>query len=272
IILHFFLKQPMLAWPAALDPFILLLCVQPVKSSLLYASDFETSFSFLREIFTELTTLSDIYMEKLVKPETPLLGSFLARLEEWEGTFRNRFTDEKISQLIQNLKMHPEKADTYAKGKSMFLEMIAVGNRYMLLQAFFNGFNCTKALDKLYELNGTIRDIYTFALSQTKIGNYDDIIPYIECTPTSESQERSLAILIRWLKGASVPMLQNFASNVTGHDQKLGNKFKISFKTESQGEVSLQDLCPHFHSCFSRVDLYPWTFNLADVQLLEIFN
>ena len=41
---------------------------------------------------------------------------------------------------------------------------------------------------------------------------------------------------------------------------------------ESQGEVSLQDLHPHFHSCFSRVDLYPWTSNLADVQLLEIFN
>jgi len=221
IILHFFLKQPMLAWPAALDPLILLLCVQPVESSLLYASDFETSFSFLGEIFTGLTTLSDIYTEKPVKPETPLLGSFLARLEEWEGTFGNRFADEKISQLIQNLKMHPEKADTYAKGKSMFLEMIAVGNRYMLLQAFFNGLNCTKALDKLYELNGTIRDIYTFALSQMKIGNYDDIIPYIECTPTSESQERSLAILIRWLKGASVPMLQNFASNITGHDQSL---------------------------------------------------
>ena len=196
IILHFFLKQPMLAWPAALDPLILLLCVQPVESSLLYASDFETSFSFLGEIFTGLTTLSDIYTEKPVKPETPLLGGFLARLEEWKGTFGNRFADEKISQLIQNLKMHPEKADTYAKGKSMFLEMIAVGNRYMLLQAFFNGLNCTKALDKLYELNGTIRDIYTFALSQTKIGNYDDIILYIECTPTSESQEKSLAILI----------------------------------------------------------------------------
>ena len=85
IILHFFLKQPMLAWPAALDPLILLLCVQPVESSLLYASDFETSFSFLREIFTGLTILSDIYVEKPVKPETPLLSSFLARLEEWEG-------------------------------------------------------------------------------------------------------------------------------------------------------------------------------------------
>ena len=196
IILHFFLKQPMLAWPAALDPLILLLCVQPVESSLLYASDFETSFSFLGEIFTGLITFSDIYIEKSVKSETPLLGSFFARLEEWEETFRNRFADEKISQLIQNLKMHPEKADTYAKGKSMFLEMITVGNCYMLLQAFFNSLNCTKALDKLYKLNRMIQDIYTFTLSQMKIGNYNDIILYIECTPTSESQERSLAILI----------------------------------------------------------------------------
>ena len=117
IILHFFLKQPMLAWLATLNPLILLLCVQPVESSLLYASDFETSFSFLREIFTGLTILSDIYVEKPVKPETPLLGSFLARLEEWDGTFRDRFVDEKISQFIQNLKLHPEKADTYTKGK-----------------------------------------------------------------------------------------------------------------------------------------------------------
>ena len=163
---------------------------------MLYASDFETSFSFLGEIFTELTSLSDIYTEKPVKLETLLLGSFLARLEEWEGIFRNRFADEKISQLIQNLKMHPEKTDTYVKGKSMFLEMIAVGNHYILFKAFFNGLNCTKALDKLYELNKTIQDIYTFTLSQTKIGNYDNIILYIECTLTNESQERLLAILI----------------------------------------------------------------------------
>jgi len=196
IILHFFLKQLILVWPTTLNPLILLLCVQPVESSLLYASDFETSFSFLGEIFTGLTTLSDIYTEKPVKPETPLLGGFLARLEEWEGTFGNRFADEKISQLIQNLKMHPEKTDTYVKEKSMFLEMIAVGNRYMFFQAFFNSLNCTKALDKLYELNKTIRDIYTFTLSQTKIGNYDNIILYIECTPINESQERSLVILI----------------------------------------------------------------------------
>ena len=67
-------------------------------------------------------------------------------------------------------------------------------------------------------------------------------------------------------------MLQNFVFNITEHNQKLRNKFKISFKTESQGEVSLQDFRSHFHSCFSQVELYLWTSNLADVQLLEIFN
>src|SRR2546430_10806558 len=118
-----------------------------MESSLLYASDFETSFLFLKKIFTELTTLSDIYVEKLVKPEIPYLSSFLARLKEWKGTFENRFADKKISQLIQNLKIHPEKADTYIKGKSMFLKMIVVSNHYILLQAFFNSLNCTKVLN-----------------------------------------------------------------------------------------------------------------------------
>ena len=272
IIFHFFLAQPVLAWPAALDPLLLLLCVQPTQASLFSSSDFESSISILGELFNGLSTLHDTYGDKPSAPQTPLLDSFVSKLEEWEGRLGSESTERQLTQLIKDLKMHPETANIYAEGKLLFLNIIAVDNRYMLLQSFFKGLNCTKAIDNLCELGGTVRDIYTFALSQTKIKSYDDIIPYIQSTPDSEPQKRSLALLIRWLKSASTVMLQNFASNVTGHSQKLGIKFRIEFKIQAEGQASFQELRPHFHSCLGWVDLYPWTSDLSDVELLEIFD
>ena len=61
-------------------------------------------------------------------------------------------------------------------------------------------------------------------------------------------------------------------SNITEHSQKLGIKFRIEFKIQAEGQASFQELRPHFHSCLGRVDLYPWTSDLSDVELLEIFD
>ena len=82
IIFHFFLAQPVLAWPAALDPLLLLLCVQPTQASLFSSSDFESSIPILGELFNGLSTLHDTYGDKPSVPQTPLLDSFVSKLEE----------------------------------------------------------------------------------------------------------------------------------------------------------------------------------------------
>jgi len=249
ILYHFFLAQPILAWPANLDPLVLLLSGWHKRKSVLEGSDFELSIPILGKLFNGLSMLSEICVDNPSAPQSPPLLAFIAELESWKGELGNDATEQSIGRLIEKLESQPEKAETYSSGKLMLIDQIAIGNRFMLLRDFFKGLNCTGVI-ALYDLNETVRDVYNFMQSQTPIENYDDIIPYISCNARTNEEKRSLSLLIKWLKTACVTMLQNFASNVTGHNQKLGIRFLISFLPVCPTGVSLQARRPYFHSCF----------------------